>query len=75
LTLLGRLLQNPSKLKLEKLFKANIELSMQAKLDCYTKEGLIEALKEEKKCRVCRKKLNFLGEEHMQPIYFSAANI
>jgi hypothetical protein len=48
---------------------------MQAKLDCYTKEGLIGALKEEKKCRVCGKKLTVLGEEHMQPIYFSAANI
>jgi len=48
---------------------------MQAKLDCYTKEGLIGALKEEKKYRVYKKKLNLLGEEHMQPIYFSAANI
>ncbi|KAH9203171.1 hypothetical protein DL95DRAFT_419257 [Leptodontidium sp. 2 PMI_412] len=67
--------KNPTKLKLEKLFKANIELSTQAALDRHTKEGLIGALKEEKKSRVYGKRLNVLGEEHTKPIYFSAANV
>ena len=67
--------KNPTKLKLEKLFKANIELSSQAELDRHTKEGLLRALKEEKKSRVYRKKLNVLGEEHTKPIYFSAENV
>jgi hypothetical protein len=39
--------KNPTKLKLEKLFKANVELSTQAALDRHIKEGLIRALKEE----------------------------
>jgi len=67
--------KNPTKLKLEKLFKANIELSTQAELDRFVKEGLIGALKEEKKNRVRGKKLNVLGKEHTEPIYFSAANV
>lgn len=67
--------KNPTKLKLEKLFKANMELSTQAALDRHTKEGLIGALKEEKKSRARGKKLNVLGEEHTKPIYFSAANV
>ena len=67
--------KNPTKLKLEKLFKANIELSTQADLDRHTKEGLIGALNEEKKSRVRGKRLNVLGEEHTKPIYFSTANV
>jgi hypothetical protein len=66
--------KNPTKLKLEKLFKANIELSIQADLDRHTKEGLIGALKEEKKSRVRGKRLNVLGED-TKPIYFSTANV
>jgi DDE superfamily endonuclease len=67
--------KNPTKLKLEKLFKANVELSTQVALDQHTKEGLIGALKEEKKSRARGKRLNVLGEEHTKPIYFSAANV
>ena len=67
--------KNPTKLKLEKLFKANIELSTQASLDQHTKEGLLRALKEEKRGRVYGKRLNVLGEEYTKPIYFSVANI
>jgi hypothetical protein len=67
--------KNPTKLKLEKLFKAYIELSVRADLDRHTKEGLIGALKEEKKRRVRGKRLNVLGEEHTKPIYFSTANV
>ena len=52
-----------------------MELSTQAALDRHTKEGLIRALKEEKKSRARKKKLNVLGEEHTKPIYFSAANV
>jgi hypothetical protein len=63
------------KLKLEKLFKVNIELSTQAVLDRHVKEGLIWALKEEKKSRVRGKRLNVLGEEHTKPIYFSTVNV
>jgi hypothetical protein len=67
--------KNPTKLKLEKLFKANIEISIQAVLDRYTKEGLIESLKEEKKSRARGKKLNILGKEYTQPILFSTPNV
>jgi hypothetical protein len=48
---------------------------MQAKLDRIIKEGLIKALKEEKKYRVYKKKLNVLREEYTQLIYFFAANV
>jgi hypothetical protein len=67
--------KNPTKLKLEKLFKANIEMSTQAALDRHTAKGLIESLQEEKKSRSHGKRLNVLGEEHTQPIWFSADNV
>jgi thiol:disulfide interchange protein len=62
-------------LKLKKLFKANIKLFAQAKLDKFVKEGLIGALKEEKKSKVYRKRLNILGKEHIKLIYFFIANV
>ena len=67
--------KNPTKLKLEKLFKANEELAAQTALDQKTKEGLIDALKMEKKCRTRGKRLNVLGEEHNGPILFDTATI
>ena len=67
--------KNPIKLKLKKLFKANIKLSTQAELDRFVKEGLIGTLKKEKKNRIRGKKLNVLGKEYTEPIYFSAANV
>jgi hypothetical protein len=67
--------KNPIKLKFEKLFKVNIELFTQAELDRFVKEGLIGALKEEKKSRVRGKKLNVLGKEYTELIYFSATNV
>ena len=62
-------------MKFETLFKANIELSTQAELDRFVKEGLIGALKEEKKNRVRGKKFNVLGKEYTELIYFSVANV
>jgi hypothetical protein len=50
-------------------------MSTQAALDRYTKEGLIELLREEKKSRARGKKLNILGEEYTQPILFSTPNV
>ena len=67
--------KNPTHAKLEKLFKANEELSAQASLDQLTKDGLIEALKTEKKCHKRGKRLNVLGEEHNKAILFSSANV
>jgi hypothetical protein len=64
--------KNPSQAKLEKLFKANEELATQAALYRHANEGLIEALKDEKKSRVRGKRLNVLREEHTKPILFSA---
>lgn len=64
--------KNPSQAKLEKLFKANEELATQAALDRHAKDGLIEALKDEKKSRARGKRLNVLGEDHTKPILFSA---
>jgi hypothetical protein len=43
-------LKNPTKEKLAKLFKANKELAVQVALDQQTKDGLVDALKTEKKC-------------------------
>ncbi|PMD34716.1 DDE-domain-containing protein [Hyaloscypha variabilis F] len=67
--------KNPTRAKLEKLFKANEELAAQAALDRWTTVGLIEALKDEKKSRARGKRLNVLGEEHTGPILFSAENV
>jgi hypothetical protein len=67
--------KNPSKLKLEKLFKANEELAVQAALDKKTKEGLINALKMEEKCHTRGKRLNVLGKEHNGPILFDTVTI
>jgi DDE superfamily endonuclease len=67
--------KNPTKLKLEKLFKANIEMATQSALDRHTTKGLIKTFQEEKKGRAHGKKLNILGEEHTQPIWFSADNV
>jgi len=67
--------KNPTAEKLAKLFKANEELSAQVSLDQYTKEGLIESLKLEKKCRNRGEKLNILGKENNGPILFSAENV
>ena len=67
--------KNPTKLKLEKLFKANEELAAQAALDQKTKEGLINALKMEKKCYTRGKRLNVLGEEYNGPILFDTATV
>ncbi|PMD36941.1 hypothetical protein L207DRAFT_515411, partial [Hyaloscypha variabilis F] len=67
--------KNPTRAKLEKLFKANEELATQATLDQWTTIGLIEALKDEKKSRARGKRLNILGEEHTGPILFSVENV
>ncbi|PMD61248.1 uncharacterized protein K444DRAFT_525886 [Hyaloscypha bicolor E] len=67
--------KNPSQAKLEKLFRANKELAVQAALDRHIKEGLLEVLKDEKKSKARGKRLNVLGEEHTKPILFSADNI
>jgi hypothetical protein len=50
-------------------------LSAQAALDRQTKKELFESLKEEKKSKVRSKRLNVLGEEHTEPILFSAENV
>ena len=68
-------LKNPHPAKLQKLFKANEELVAQAALDRHTKEGLLDALKEEKKCRTRGKRLNVLGEEYTKPILFTASQV
>ena len=54
---------NPTNKKLQLLFKANKRLAAQHAVDEHTKRGLIETVKEEKKKRQCRKKLNLFGEE------------
>jgi len=56
--------KNPTRLKLEKLLRANIEMSTQSALDRQTTKGLIKSLQEEKKSRVHDKKLNILEGEH-----------
>ena len=53
----------PSNAKLQKLFKANKELAIQVALDKHIKEGLIESLKLEKRCRNRGKKLNLVSKE------------
>jgi len=67
--------KNPSHAKLQKLFKANEELAAQASLDQLTKDGLIEALKTEKKCHNRGKRRNVLGKEHNTALLFSSVNV
>jgi hypothetical protein len=67
--------KNPTKEKLEKLFKANEELAAQAALDKHTKDGLVKSLKHEKKCRNWGKRLNVLGQEANGPILFAATEV
>jgi hypothetical protein len=66
---------NPTNEKLQLLFKANERLAAQHTIDKYTKRGLIEIVKEEKKKQQCRKKLNLFGEEDHGPQLFSPTSI
>lgn len=65
----------PSYAKLQKLFKANEELTAQAAINKHTKEGLIESLKREKKSRKQGKRLNLVGEEDSGPQLFSTPRV
>ena len=67
--------KNPTHTKLEKLFKANKELSAQVALDQYIKEGLIIALKIEKKYYNRGKRLNVLGKEYTKLVLFNIVNL
>jgi hypothetical protein len=67
--------KNPTAAKLQKLFKANKELAVQVVLDKYTKEGLIELLKIEKKSYNRGKRLNLLGKENSSPQLFVAERV
>lgn len=67
--------KNPTTAKLQKLFKANEELSTQVALDKHIKEGLIESLKREKKSHNWGKRLNLLGEEDNGPQLFSTLRV
>ena len=60
---------------LEKLFRVNLILATQHKIDCHIEQGLINALKDEKKRRQQGKKLNLLGKERSKPQFFSPARI
>jgi hypothetical protein len=53
------------------LFKANEILATQYSIDKHTKKGLVETIKDEKKKRWRRKKLNVLKEEDYGPQFFS----
>jgi hypothetical protein len=57
------------------LFKANKRFAAQHAVDEHTKRGLIETVKEEKKKRQYRKKLNLLKEEDYSLQFFSPATI
>ncbi len=48
---------------------------MQHSIDEYTKRGLVETIKDEKKKRRRGKKLNVLGEEDYGPQFFSPTTI
>ena len=66
---------NPKPELLEKLFRANLTLATQHEIDHHIEQGLIKALKDEKKRRRRGKKLNLLGEEDSGPQFFSPARI
>jgi hypothetical protein len=57
------------------LFKANKILATQHSIDEYTKKGLVETIKDEKKKRQREKKLNVLKEEDYSPQFFSPTTI
>ena len=51
------------------------ELAAQYAIDQHTKDGLIESLKREKRCRKRGKKLNLVGEEDNGPQLFSTPRV
>jgi hypothetical protein len=57
------------------LFKANEILATQHSINEHTKRGLVETIKDEKKKRRCRKKLNVLREEDHSLQFFSPTTI
>ena len=65
----------PSKEKLELLFRAANRLAAQHSIDEHEKKGLREALQLEKKKRSQSKRLNLLGEEDVGPQFFSPARV
>ena len=68
-------MKNPSRDKVDLLFKANERLATQHTIDEITKKGLIEALQIEKKKRTRGKRLNLVGEECSGPQFFSPSRI
>ena len=66
---------NPKPELLEKLFRANLTLATQHEIDRHIEQGLIKALKDEKKRRRRGKRLNLLGEEDSGPQFFSPVRI
>jgi hypothetical protein len=68
-------LKDPSRDKVDLLFKANERLATQHAIDEITKKGLIETLQIEKKKRTRGKRLNLVGEECSGPQFFSPSRI
>jgi hypothetical protein len=68
-------LKDPSRDKVDLLFKANERLATQHVIDEITKKGLIEALQIETKKRTRGKRLNLVGEECSGPQFFSPSRI
>ena len=65
----------PTKQKLELLFKAARQLAAQHSVDEHEKRGLRKALQLEKKKRQRGKKLNLLGKEDVGPQFFSPSRV
>ena len=65
----------PSSPLLAKLFRANKRLVSQYSIDQHTLNGMIKAIKLEKKKRRRGKRLNLIGEEDSGPQFFSPARV
>ena len=60
---------------LAKILRANLLLAAQHSIDKHVQNGLIEALKQEKKRRQRGKRLNLIGEEDSGPQLFSPTRV
>jgi hypothetical protein len=67
--------KDPTRRRLNFIFNANLRLAAQHSIDVHTIQGLITALKNEKKKRKRGKRLNLVREEDNGPQFFSLPRV
>ena len=67
--------RSPTAKRLGFIFHANIQLAAQHSIDLHTISGLVKSLKEEKKKRSRRKRLNLCGDENVGAQFYSPCTV